>query len=68
MQSIYPVEDRLMLFQYIEEQPIVMNLYNHTISYSTMGTVVAGILAACCCPCRGTGVRRQAAEATPVFG
>lgn len=46
MQSIYPVEDRLMLFQYIEEQPIVMNLYNHTISYATIGTVVAGILAA----------------------
>lgn len=44
--SIYPVEDRLQIFQYISEQPIVMNVYNHTVSYSTIGTVVAGILAA----------------------
>ena len=36
-QSIYPVEDRLQIFQYISEQPIVMNVYNHAISYSTIG-------------------------------
>jgi len=44
--SIFPVEERLQLFQYISEQPIVMNVYNHNISYSTIGTVVAGVLAA----------------------
>merc|ERR1711915_967098 len=44
--SIYPTEERLQIFQYISEQPIVMNVYNHTVSYSTIGTVVVGILAA----------------------
>ena len=36
----------MQLFQYLYGQPIQMTVYGHAISYGTIGTVVAGILAA----------------------
>ena len=39
-------EKRVQLFQYLYGQPIQMTVYGHAISYGTIGTVVAGILAA----------------------
>jgi len=46
IQSILPTEKRVQLFQYLYGQPIQMTVYGHAISYGTIGTVVAGILAA----------------------
>ena len=34
------------MFQYLYGMPIQMNVYGHRISYGTMGTVLAAILAA----------------------
>lgn len=46
IQSILPTDKRVQLFQYLYGQPIQMTVYGHAISYGTIGTVVAGILAA----------------------
>jgi len=46
IQSILPTEKRVKLFQYLYGHPIQMSIYGHGISYGTIGTVVAGILAA----------------------
>jgi len=46
IQSILPTEKRVQLFQYLYGHPIQMTVYGHAISYGTIGTVVAGILAA----------------------
>ena len=34
------------MFQYLYGHPVQMNVYGHAITYGTIGTVVAGILAA----------------------
>jgi len=46
LQSILPTDKRVPLFQYLYGLPIQMTVYGHAISYGTIGTVVAGILAA----------------------
>eukprot|EP00092_Neocalanus_flemingeri_P021440 GFUD01023246.1.p1 GENE.GFUD01023246.1~~GFUD01023246.1.p1 ORF type:complete len:436 (+),score=65.88 GFUD01023246.1:156-1463(+) len=46
VQSIFPIEGRIRLFRYLYGQPIQMTVYSHAVSYGTIGTVVAGILAA----------------------
>lgn len=46
IQSILPTEKRVHMFQYLYGHPIQMTVYGHAISYGTIGTVVAGILAA----------------------
>jgi len=46
IQSILPTEKRVFMFQYLYGHPIKMTVYGHAISYGTIGTVVAGILAA----------------------
>jgi len=46
IQSILPTEKRVYMFQYLYGHPIKMTVYGHAISYGTIGTVVAGILAA----------------------
>ncbi len=46
MQSIMPTPSRVQLFQYLYGMPIEMTAYGHRISYGTMGTVLAAILAA----------------------
>merc|ERR1719348_2082169 len=46
IQSILPTDKRVPLFQYLYGLPIQMTVYGHAISYGTIGTVVAGILAA----------------------
>jgi len=46
IQSILPTESRVMSFQYLYGHPVQMNVYGHSITYGTIGTVVAGILAA----------------------
>ena len=45
-QSILPTESRVQMFQYLYGHPVQMNVYGHAITYGTIGTVVAGILAA----------------------
>jgi len=46
IQSILPTESRVQSFQYLYGHPVQMNVYGHSITYGTIGTVVAGILAA----------------------
>lgn len=46
LQSILPTPERVVLFQYLYGQPIQMTVYGHSLTYGTIGTVVAGILAA----------------------
>lgn len=46
IQSILPTEKRVPLFQYLYGHPIQMTTYGHALSYGTIGTVVAAILAA----------------------
>ncbi|XP_023337962.1 uncharacterized protein LOC111708736 [Eurytemora carolleeae] len=46
LQSILPTEGRVPLFQYLYGQPIQMSVYGHAVTYGTIGTVVAGIVAA----------------------
>jgi len=46
VQSIFPIEGRIGMFRYLYGQPIQMTVYSHAITYGTIGTVVAGILAA----------------------
>eukprot|EP00092_Neocalanus_flemingeri_P002896 GFUD01003098.1.p1 GENE.GFUD01003098.1~~GFUD01003098.1.p1 ORF type:complete len:432 (-),score=56.95 GFUD01003098.1:61-1356(-) len=46
VQSIFPVEGRIRLFRYLYGQPIQMTVYSHAVSYGTIVTIVAGILAA----------------------
>ncbi len=45
-QSILPTKDRTAMFRYLYGMPIQMNVYGHAITYGTMGTVLAAILAA----------------------
>merc|ERR1719378_500849 len=45
-QSILPTGSRVQSFQYLYGHPVQMNVYGHSITYGTIGTVVAGILAA----------------------
>jgi hypothetical protein len=46
IQSILPSNERIEMFQYLYGQPIKMTVYGHAVTYGTIGTVVAGILAA----------------------
>jgi len=46
IQGILPTEKRIHMFQYLYGHRIQMTVYGHAISYGTIGTVVAGILAA----------------------
>jgi len=46
IQSILPTESRVFTFQYLYGHQVQMTVYGHAISYGTIGTVVAGILAA----------------------
>eukprot|EP00088_Acartia_fossae_P009007 TRINITY_DN14341_c0_g1_i8.p1 TRINITY_DN14341_c0_g1~~TRINITY_DN14341_c0_g1_i8.p1 ORF type:complete len:318 (-),score=46.86 TRINITY_DN14341_c0_g1_i8:191-1144(-) len=46
IQSILPTNERIEMFQYLYGQPIKMTVYGHAVTYGTIGTVVAGILAA----------------------
>jgi len=46
LQGILPTEKRIHMFQYLYGHRIQMTVYGHAISYGTIGTVVAGILAA----------------------
>jgi len=46
IQSILPTSDRIDMFRYLYGQPIKMTVYGHAVTYGTIGTVVAGILAA----------------------
>lgn len=41
-----PTPDRIHMFQYLYGMPIQMTAYGHRISYGTMGTVLAAIMAA----------------------
>ena len=41
-----PKTDRTAMLRYLSTMPIRMTAYGHSISYSTMGTVLIGILAA----------------------
>jgi len=43
---IFPTEDRTNMFQYLALHPITMTVYGHQISYSSLGTVIGGILVA----------------------
>ena len=45
-QSIVPNPRRIQMFQYLYGMPIQMTAYGHRISYGTMGTVLAAVLAA----------------------
>ena len=45
-QSILPTPERVYAFQYLYGHTIQMTVYGHPITYGTIGTVVAGILAA----------------------
>ena len=45
-QSIMPTPKRVQMFQYLYGLPIEMTAYGHRISYGTMGTVLAAIMAA----------------------
>jgi len=46
VQSIFPTEGRIRMFRYLYGQNIQMTVYSHAITYGTIGTVVAGVLAA----------------------
>ena len=46
LQSILPTPERTPLFRYLVGVPIQLTVYGHPIRYSTMGTVLAAILAA----------------------
>jgi len=46
IQSILPTESRVFMFQYLYGHQVQMTVYGHAITYGTIGTVVAGILAA----------------------
>lgn len=46
IQSILPTPERLHMFQYLYGMHIQMTAYGHRISYGTMGTVLAGVMAA----------------------
>eukprot|EP00088_Acartia_fossae_P008537 TRINITY_DN14087_c0_g2_i1.p1 TRINITY_DN14087_c0_g2~~TRINITY_DN14087_c0_g2_i1.p1 ORF type:complete len:116 (+),score=0.13 TRINITY_DN14087_c0_g2_i1:1-348(+) len=46
LSTILPTCKRVALFQYLYGQPIQMTVYGHAVTYGTIGTVVAGILAA----------------------
>jgi len=46
IQSILPTPERVYAFQYLYGHTIQMTVYGHPITYGTIGTVVAGILAA----------------------
>ena len=41
-----PKDDRTAMFRYLYGMPIQLTAYGHPISYKTMGTVLAAILAA----------------------
>ena len=41
-----PTPQRIQMFQYLYGMPVQLTCYGHRISYGTMGTVLAGILAA----------------------
>ena len=41
-----PKKERVAMLKYLYNMPIRMTAYGHPISYSTMGTVLIGILAA----------------------
>ena len=41
-----PTPERVHMFQYLYGIPIEMTAYGHRISYGTMGTVLAAIMAA----------------------
>jgi hypothetical protein len=41
-----PKKERVAMLKYLYTMPIRMTAYGHPISYSTMGTVLIGILAA----------------------
>jgi hypothetical protein len=41
-----PTRERSTMFRYFYGMPIQMNVYGHPVSYGTMGTVLAAILAA----------------------
>ena len=41
-----PEKERVAMLKYLYNMPIKMTAYGHPISYSTMGTVLIGILAA----------------------
>ena len=41
-----PKSDRIGMLKYLSTMPIKMTAYGHPISYSTMGTVLIGIIAA----------------------
>ena len=45
-QSILPTPERIQMFQYLYGMPIQMTAYGHRISYGTMGTVLAAVMAA----------------------
>jgi len=46
LMSIMPTDERVDMFKYLYGQPIQMTVYGNSITYGTIGTVVAGILAA----------------------
>ena len=41
-----PTPQRIHMFQYLYGIPVQLTCYGHRISYGTMGTVLAGVLAA----------------------
>ena len=45
-QAIIPTPDRTALFRYLYGTPIQLGVYGYPVTYGTMGTVLAAILAA----------------------
>ncbi len=46
IQAIMPTPERVHMFQYMYGMPVQLTCYGHRISYGTMGTVLAAIMAA----------------------
>ncbi|XP_067010643.2 uncharacterized protein [Anabrus simplex] len=46
VKCIRPIQERLLMLQYLQHVPLQLTVFNHAVSYSTIGTAAVGLLLA----------------------